>query len=85
MLTKFCKKYGDEKDLHYEIVEHYGVLKKKKNGFKKEVNLVKWNGGKEKVDIREWNKEHDRMARGVTLTKAEARKLSEIIARMDKE
>lgn len=32
-------------DIIFEIVEHIGVLSEKKNGWKKEVNLVSWNGG----------------------------------------
>ena len=42
-------------DLKFEIVQHFGVLKERKNGWRKELNKVSWNGAEPKWDIREWN------------------------------
>ena len=30
-------------EMKFEIVQHFGVLKERKNGWKKEVNKVSWN------------------------------------------
>lgn len=74
MKTEFCRKFGD--DFGFEIIEHFGVLAKYKNGWSKELNLVAWNGGEAKYDIREWDPSHERMSRGVTLT---ADEMSELV------
>jgi hypothetical protein len=46
---------------------------------RKEINLISWNGGEPKYDIRDWAPEHEKMAKGTTLTKDEAMKLKEIL------
>jgi hypothetical protein len=65
-------------DVKFEIIQHFGVMKERKNGWKKELNKVKWGNNDPKWDIREWNEEHDKMSRGITLTDEEAKILFEI-------
>lgn len=65
-------------DVKFEIIQHFGVMKERKNGWKKELNKVKWGDNDPKWDIREWNEEHDKMSRGITLSDAEAKILFEI-------
>ena len=59
-------------EISLEILEHIAVLKENPNGWKKEVNIIRWNDGAPKVDIRDWNPTHDRMTKGITLTEKEA-------------
>ena len=68
-------------DVHFDLMEHIGVLGRKDNGWTKEVNIVAWNGGKAKVDIRDWGPDHDRMSRGITLFEEEAENLTRALAR----
>lgn len=63
----------------FEIARHIGVLFEKRNGWKKEVNLVSWNGGDPKIDIREWDETHTKMSRGLTFTQDEAMKLADLL------
>ena len=65
-------------DVKFEIIQHFGVMKERKNGWKKELNKVKWGDNDTKWDIREWNEEHDKMSRGITLSDEEAKILFEI-------
>lgn len=66
-------------DITFEIIEHIGVLSEKKNGWKKEVNLVSWNGGDPKIEIREWDETHSKMSRGLTFTQDEVMKLINLL------
>ena len=68
-------------EVHFDLMEHIGVLGKKDNGWTKEVNIVAWNGGKAKVDIRDWDPDHDRMSKGITLFEEEAENLVKALAR----
>lgn len=66
-------------EIKYEIVEHLGVLSETDKGWKKELNLVSWNDREPKYDLRDWSENHDRMNKGVTLTKDEVESLKEIL------
>ena len=58
-------------DIKFDIVEEIGVLSENAKGWKKELNLISWNGAAPKYDIRDWAPEHEKMGKGVTLTKEE--------------
>ena len=66
-------------ELKYEITEHIGVLAEMAGGWSKELNLVSWNDREPKYDIREWSPDHEKMGKGVTLSKDEFDKLIKII------
>jgi Uncharacterized protein conserved in bacteria len=70
-------------ELKYEIVENCGVLSESNRGWTKELNVVSWNDREARLDLREWSPSHDRMGKGVTLTKEEAKKLKEILNARD--
>ena len=72
-------KNNDNDELKYEIAEELGVLSENEKGWRKELNLVSWNEREPKYDIRDWNPNHDRMSKGITLTKEEAEALYEIL------
>ena len=62
----------------FEIRAHLGEISSKKDGWKKELNLVSWNGQEPpKFDIREWSLDHTKMSRGITLFDNEMRKLTQ--------
>ncbi|MCG5102079.1 YdbC family protein [Oceanobacillus alkalisoli] len=63
--------------IQYEIIETIAVLSESPKGLTKELNLVSWNGRDPKYDLRDWAPEHEKMGKGVTLTKEEVLKLKE--------
>ena len=67
-------------DFKYDIVEEIGVLSENAKGWRKELNLISWNGAAPKYDIREWAPEHEKMGKGVTLTKEELEALKKLIS-----
>ena len=69
-------------DIKYEIVKELGVISESARGWTKELNLISWNDKEPKYDIRDWAPEHEKMGKGITLTKEEAQKLSELLSRI---
>ena len=63
----------------YEIQENLGVISESSNGWSRELNLISWNGGNPKYDIRDWAPEHEKMGKGIGLTKDELESLYNII------
>ena len=66
-------------DFKYEIVEELGVISESSKGWTKELNLISWNGAQPKYDIRDWAPEHQKMGKGITLTKEEAVQLAVLL------
>ena len=66
-------------DVKYEIKKGLGVVSTSPKGWNKELNLVSWNGATPKLDLRDWAPEHEKMGKGVTLTKEEAEQLYELL------
>lgn len=66
-------------DIKYEIMEEIGVLSESAKGWKKELNLVSWNGREPKYDIRDWAPDHEKMGKGMTLSKEELDKLRKLL------
>ncbi|GHV25066.1 hypothetical protein AGMMS4952_01910 [Spirochaetia bacterium] len=66
-------------DITYDILKNYGVLSEEKNGWRKELSLVSWNGRNPKLDLRDWAPDHQKMGKGITLTREEALKLQELL------
>lgn len=69
--------------IKYDIVEKVGVLSENSSGWTKELNFISWNGRNPKFDIRDWDPEHEKMGKGLTLTKDELLKLRELLNSMD--
>lgn len=65
--------------IKFEIVEHIGVLSENAKGWKKEINLISWNERDPKYDIRDWAPEHEKMGKGVTLSREEMGILKSLI------
>ncbi len=69
-------------DIKYDILEELGVLSESAKGWKKELNLISWNGGASKYDIRDWAPQHEKMGKGITLSKDEIKELYKIIGKI---
>jgi hypothetical protein len=66
-------------DLTFDILKTCGVLSEEKSGWRKELNLVSWNGRNPKFDLRDWSPDHEKMSKGITLTREEAQKLRDLL------
>ena len=69
-------------DIRYEIKEEIAVLSESTKGWKKELNLVSWNGAEPKYDIRDWSPDHEKMGKGITLSKEEAKELLSALSKI---
>ena len=69
-------------DIKYDILEELGVLSEIAKGWKKELNLISWNGGASKYDIRDWAPQHEKMGKGITLSKDEIKELYKLLGKI---
>ena len=69
-------------DFSFEIKKTIGVLSEGKGGWKTELNLVSWGGREAKYDIRSWSPDHQKMSKGITLTKDELLSLASFVAQL---
>jgi len=44
-----------------------------------ELNLISWNDREPKYDLRDWSADHEKMGKGVTLSKEELSALRELL------
>jgi len=70
-------------EISFEIIETLGVLSTSTKGWTKELNLISWNGRGPKYDLREWSPEHEKMGKGVTLSKEELDALKGILEKRE--
>lgn len=70
-------------EISFEIIETLGVLSTSTKGWTKELNLISWNGREPKYDLREWSPEHDKMGKGVTLSKEELDALKGVLEKRE--
>lgn len=70
-------------EIKFEIKETLGVISESTKGWSKELSLVSWNDKEPKYDLREWDPAHEKMGKGVTLSKEELVKLKDILNDMD--
>ena len=70
-------------EIKFEITEKIGVIGEGSKGWKKELNLISWNDRKAKADIRDWDETHEKMGKGVTLTKEELKELKRLLNEID--
>lgn len=93
MATNGFKKYSsapkakEEKEIKYEIIEHFGKLSDAPDRYNKEVNLISWNEADPKFDIRPWKETEEegrKMTKGLTFTVEEIEKLCEILNKIKK-
>lgn len=70
-------------EFSYEIIKHIGTVSESPKGWKRELNLVSWNGRDPKYDLRDWSPNHEKMGKGITLSKEELTSLAVIISEMN--
>jgi hypothetical protein len=70
-------------ELNYEIVMQIGIISQSGSGWTKELNLVSWNGRDPKYDIRDWSPDHEKMGKGVTLSREELLGLRDLLNQWD--
>ena len=70
-------------DFSFEIVKSYGTISNGKGGWSLELNSVSWSGREPKFDIRSWSADHQKMGKGVTLTKEDLISLKELLNSVD--
>lgn len=63
----------------YEIIQSIAILSTERSGWTKEINLISYNGAPAKYDIRSWSPEHEKMGKGITLTKDELIQLKSVL------
>lgn len=63
----------------YEIIEAIAILSEGNKGWKKELNLISWNDREPKYDIRDWSEDHEKMGKGVTLSREDLERLKQAI------
>ncbi len=70
-------------DIKFEIIKKIGVLSTSASGWAKELNLISWNDRDPKYDLRDWSADHEKMGKGVTLSKEELLALKELLNSME--
>lgn len=66
-------------DFSYEIKESFGTISESNKGWTKELNLISFNDREPKYDIRDWAPGHEKMGKGITLTRDELVTLKALI------
>ena len=66
-------------EIKYEIIKKIGVLSTSSSGWSKELNLISWNDREPKYDLRDWSADHEKMGKGVTISKEELLALKELL------
>ncbi|MBO7136399.1 MAG: YdbC family protein [Spirochaetaceae bacterium] len=70
-------------DFSFKIIDSFGVLSESKAGWKTELNTVSWGDRPAKYDIRSWSPDHQKMGKGVTMTKEEITVLRDLLNKLD--
>ncbi len=70
-------------EIKYEILKQIGVLSKSASGWAKELNLIRWNDREPKYDLRDWSADHEKMSKGVTLSREELLALKELLKNIE--
>ena len=58
-------------EFSFKIEQNVGVISQGKGGWNMELNLVSWSDRPAKYDIRSWSGDHQKMGKGITLSKEE--------------
>lgn len=67
----------------YEIVKCIAVLSTERSGWTKELNLISFNDAPPKYDLRTWDPDHQKMGKGITLSKEELSILKDALDKLD--
>ena len=64
----------------FEIVKNIAVLSTGRSGWTKEINLVSFNDAPPKYDIRSWDPDHEKMGKGISLSREEMQTMLDALA-----
>lgn len=67
----------------FEIVGEGRVISREQGGWTLELNQVAWNGRAPKYDLRPWSPDHQKMGKGVTLTREDLLALRDALNAME--
>jgi len=70
-------------DFSFEITQSIGQVAEGKGGWNMELNLVSWGGRPAKYDLRSWSPDHEKMGKGLTLTKEELLALKDLLNKVE--
>ena len=70
---------NNQDEFKFEITKSYGIISEGKGGWNTELNEVSWNGRDPKFDIRPWSRDHQKMGKGITLTRDELIALKKLL------
>ncbi len=70
-------------DFSFEITQSIGTVAEGKGGWNMELNLVSWGGRPAKYDLRSWSPDHQKMGKGLTLTKEELIALKDLLNKVE--
>ena len=70
-------------EIKYEIVRELAVLSEGSKGWSKELNLISWNDRAPKFDLRDWSPGHEKMGKGITLSKEELEVLKGMLLKIE--
>lgn len=70
-------------DFSFEITQQLGVFSQGKGGWNMELNLVSWGGRPPKYDLRSWSPDHQKMGKGITMTKDELFALRKLLETLE--
>lgn len=70
-------------EIKFDILEKIGVVSTSNKNWNKELNIISWNERPGKYDLRDWDENHQKMGKGITLTKEELKALKELLNQMD--
>ena len=70
-------------EIKYEIVDKIGVVREGTNGWNMELNLISWNDREPVYDLRTWSPDHEKMGKGVTLSRDEMKAFLDAMADED--
>ncbi len=66
-------------DFSYKIEKELGVISEGKGGWRTELNFISWGDRPAKFDIRAWSPNHEKMGKGITLTKDDLTALRKLL------
>ncbi|MBO5608473.1 MAG: hypothetical protein J5930_11400 [Treponema sp.] len=70
-------------DFKFKIEQSFGFISETKAGWKTELNLISWGDRPAKYDLRPWSPDHEKMGKGLTLTKDELVSLKNLLQSLD--
>ncbi len=70
-------------EFSYDIVEELGVIGQGRGGWSRELNKISWNGREPKYDLRDWAPDHEKMGKGISLSKEDLLALRDLLNELD--